>query len=109
MTSNPPLPIPVASALEAADAGNTEDFLAAFTDDGTVDDWGRLFRGKDAIRQWSDAEFIGRHVSLRVTATSTDGPTTTVSTLVGGDGFNGPSDFTFTATDTHVTLMRITG
>jgi hypothetical protein len=108
-TTPPPLPIPAAAALEAADAGNTEDFLAAFAEDGAVDDWGRVFQGREAIRQWSDSEFIGKRVSLRVTGTRAEGDTTTVSTLVAGDGFNGASDFTFTVADDHVTLMRITG
>lgn len=109
MVTPPPLPIPVAAALEAASAGNTEDFLAAFAEDGAVDDWGRVFRGRDAVREWSDAEFIGRKVTLRVTATRTDGDTTTVSAQVGGEGFNGPSDFAFTVAGEHVALMRITG
>ena len=110
MTSlSSPLPVPVAAALEAASAGNTEDFLATFGEDGAVDDWGRVFRGRDAVREWSDAEFIGKKVTLRVTGTRTDGDVTTVSTQVGGDGFNGPSDFAFTVTDGRVALMRITG
>ncbi len=103
------MPIPVAAALEAASAGNTEDLLAAFAPLGAVDDWGRVFRGHDAIRRWSDAEFIGKEVTLRVTGSRTEGDTTTVSAEVGGKGFNGPSDFTFTVDDAHITLMRITG
>jgi hypothetical protein len=109
MTTPPPLPLPVAAALEAASAGATEDFLASFAPDGAVDDWGRVFRGPDAIREWSDAEFIGKQVTLRVTGSRTEGDTTTVSAEVGGKGFNGPSDFAFTVQGDHVTLMRITG
>ncbi|SEF82505.1 hypothetical protein SAMN05216223_102157 [Actinacidiphila yanglinensis] len=109
MTAPEPLPIPVAAALEAAGAGNTEDFLAAFAADGAVDDWGRVFRGHDAIREWSDAEFIGKQVTLRVTGTRTEDATTTVSAVVGGNGFNGPSDFAFTVAGNRITLMRITG
>jgi hypothetical protein len=107
-TSPPPLPIPVAAALEAASAGNTEDFLAAFADDGAVDDWGRVFRGREEIRGWSDAEFIGKQVTLEVTATQTDGDTTTVTAQVGGNGFNGPSTFTFHHPSPRLALMRIT-
>lgn len=103
------MPIPVAAALEAADAGATEDFLAAFAADGAVDDWGREFRGHEAIRGWSDAEFIGKQVRLRVTGCRTEGDTTTVSAQVGGNGYNGPSDFAFTVRGDRVTLMRITG
>jgi hypothetical protein len=109
MTAAPPLPVPVAAALEAASAGAIEDFLAAFAADGAVDDWGRVFRGHEAVRRWSDAEFIGKQVTLQVTGVRTDGDTTTVSAQVGGNGFNGPSDFVFTVADNRVALMRITG
>jgi hypothetical protein len=109
MTSPATLPIPVAAALEAANAGNIEDFLHAFADDGAVDDWGREFRGHEAIRGWSDAELIGKQVTLEVTGVRTEGDTTTVSAQVGGDGFNGPSDFAFTLSGDRIALMRITG
>jgi uncharacterized protein (TIGR02246 family) len=107
--TTPSLPAPVAEALRAANAGDTDAYLATFTEDGAVDDWGRLFRGRDAIRGWSDAEFIGKQVTLEVTATRTDGPTTVVSAQVGGNGFNGPSDFAFTVEGDGIALMRITG
>jgi hypothetical protein len=48
------LPRPVSEALEAANANDTAAFLACF-------------RGQDEIREWSDREFIGAHVSLDLT------------------------------------------
>ncbi len=107
--SGPPLPAPVERALRAANDGDTDGFLAAFAEDGAVDDWGREFRGPAAIRGWSDAEFIGKQVTLEVTGARSQGPTTTVSTQVGGKGFNGPSDFAFTVEGDRIALMRITG
>lgn len=107
--TNTALPGPVERAVRAANEGDIDGFLAAFGEQGAVDDWGRVFRGPDAIRGWSDAEFIGKQVTLEVTGARTDGATTVVSTQVGGNGFNGPSDFTFTVESDHVTLMRITG
>lgn len=107
--TNPALPLPVAAALEAANAGHIEDFLVTFAEDGAVDDWGRVFRGRDEIRRWSDAEFIGKEVTLEVTGTRTEGDTTVVSAQVGGKGFNGPSDFAFTVGEGRVALMRISG
>lgn len=75
-----------------------------------MDDWGRVFRGRDRIREWSDAEFIGQQVALDVTAVRTEGgATTVVSAQVGGNGFNGPSDFAFEVSGDKVALMRITG
>lgn len=105
----PALPDPVHRAVGAANGGDVDAFLAVFGDDGAVDDWGRVFRGPDEIRGWSDAEFIGKQVTLDVTGVRTDGDTVTVSARVGGNGFNGPSDFAFTVDGDHVSLMRITG
>jgi hypothetical protein len=60
------VPAPVAAAIDAANRGDKDAFLACFTPDGVVDDWGREFRGPDAITAWSDKEFIGVDVSLAV-------------------------------------------
>jgi hypothetical protein len=103
------LPEPVAAALNAANANDIAAFLACFTPDGLVDDWGREFRGPDEIRAWSDREFIGVNVSLDVTDVEQDHEATTVTANVGGDGFNGPSHFTFHVRDAHVTRMTIRG
>jgi hypothetical protein len=104
------VPAPVQNALDAANAGDTEAFLDTFVDgDGAVDDWGRVFRGRDRIREWSDAEFIGQQVTLDVAGVRTDSATVVVSAQVGGNGFNGPSDFAFDVSGDRISLMRITG
>ncbi|HEY3016448.1 MAG TPA: nuclear transport factor 2 family protein [Nocardioides sp.] len=103
------VPAPVQSALDAANSGDTEAFVAAFATDGVVDDWGREFRGHRDIETWTDAEFIGMQVTLQVTGIRQNGDTTVVSTQVGGKGFNGPSDFAFTVEGDLISLMRITG
>jgi len=104
------VPAAVQSALDAANAGDVEAFLDAFVDgEGAVDDWGRVFRGRDAILGWSDAEFIGKQVTLDVTGVGTDGTTTVVSAQVDGNGFNGPSDFAFEVSGDKVALMTISG
>jgi hypothetical protein len=93
--------------LEATNASDTDAFLAAFSDDGTVDDWGREFTGPAAIRAWSDAEFIGVKVSLKVTAVEVSGEETVVTAEVGGEGFNGPSHFSFRVAGGRVARMTI--
>ena len=98
---------PVQAILTAANAGDTAGFLASFTPHGVVDDWGREFRGAEAIQGWSDAEFIGVNVTLAVTAVETRGDTTTVTADVGGDGFNGPSHFSFQVQGDLVARMTI--
>jgi hypothetical protein len=101
------VPKPVAAALAAANANDTAAFLACFTPDGVVDDWGREFRGPDEIRAWSDQEFIGVRVSLEVTDVEHEDQATIVTATVGGAGFNGPSRFTFFVKDQGVTRMTI--
>lgn len=101
------LPDPVAAALDSANANDTAGFLACFAPDGVVDDWGREFRGPDEIREWSDREFIGVHVSLDVTAVERADGATTVTATVGGEGFNGPSHFTFDVAGDRVARMTI--
>jgi len=103
----PDLPPPVARLVDAANANDTDAFLAALTPDGVVDDWGREFRGPDAIRGWSDAEFIGVDVTLAVTGTTEEAGATTVAAEVGGRGFNGPSHFTFAVEGDKVARMTI--
>jgi SnoaL-like domain len=101
------LPEPVARLLRAANANDSNVFLATFTDNGVVDDWGREFAGQAAIREWSDREFIRQHVKLTITQITRDGETTVVTADVGGDGFNGPSHFSFQLDGDYVTRMTI--
>jgi uncharacterized protein (TIGR02246 family) len=101
------VPDPVARLLEAANDNDVDAFLATFADEGVVDDWGREFVGRDAIRAWSDREFIGQRVRLDVRDVRRDGEATVVSALVGGDGFNGPSQFSFLLDGDRVSRMTI--
>jgi ketosteroid isomerase-like protein len=103
------MPEPVASLVDAANANDTGAFLSSLTPDAVVDDWGREFVGRDAIRGWSDREFIGMHVSLDVLAAETRDGATTITAEVGGDGYNGPSHFSFELTGDRVSRMTIRG
>ena len=53
------LPAPVQEAFDATNDGDLDRFVAAFADDGMIDDWGREFRGRDEIADWSRRESIG--------------------------------------------------
>jgi hypothetical protein len=101
------LPTPVRELIDAANANDTAAFLACFTADGAVDDWGREFTGADAIRGWSDREFIGVQVHLDVRQVTSAGGETVVEAEVGGSGFNGPSHFSFRVAGDSVERMTI--
>lgn len=98
---------PVQRVVEAANANDTEAFLAAFTPDGVVDDWGREFRGPQRIREWSDREFIGKQVALTVKDIRRHGANTTITVTVGGAGYTGPGHFSFQVTGDKVSRMTI--
>ena len=97
----------VQQLLDAANKGDVTGFLATFTEDGVVDDWGREFRGAAAIQGWSDAEFIGKQVTLAVQQVTRRGNETVVTAQVGGNGFNGPSHFAFLVSGDRVARMTI--
>ena len=101
------IPQPVQALLDAANEHDTDAFLACFTEDGVVDDWGREFQGADRIRGWSDAEFIGVKVTLAVKDAQTKGNETIVTANVGGEGFNAPSTFSFQVEGDKVSRMTI--
>ncbi|GAA0449828.1 hypothetical protein Ade02nite_58900 [Paractinoplanes deccanensis] len=98
---------PVKRAVDAANANDIDAFLASFTDDGVVDDWGREFRGAERIRGWSDNEFIGKQVALTVQTIRKHGDETTITAQVGGNGYTGPSHFTFRVEGDRVSRMTI--
>lgn len=103
------IPAPVQRILDAIVAGDADAFVQAFDADGAVDDWGREFRGHDRIRAWSDKEFIGVQVSFSDITVATPGNPVTLRVQVGGNGFNGPSGFTFDVRGDRVHKMTITG
>jgi len=101
------LPAAVRAAIDAANANDTDAFLACFPPDGVVDDWGREFVGHHEIRGWSDHEFIGVKVDLTVVQVAIEDVNVVVTAQVGGDGFNGLSHFTFQVEGGQVARMTI--
>lgn len=95
MTHPLALPEPVAAFVEAVNRHDETAFLDAFTTDGHVDDWGRIFTGRDAIKAWSDEEFIGATGTLTPTHLSVEGRTVVVEGDWASSHANGPSIFTF--------------
>ena len=101
------VPEPVASFIEAVNRHDNDAFLDAFTTDGYVDDWGRVFTGRDAIEGWSDQEFIGATGVLTPRDVSSDGDTVTVVGDWASTHANGLSSFTFTVEGDKLAAMVI--
>ena len=89
------LPTPVRRLLDAVHRGDSDAFAELFGADGVVDDWGRVFTGRDQVRGWSDREFIGLNGRLTIHRI-TQPPPVLIVTIGTDGGYHGPSTLTFT-------------
>lgn len=94
-------PAPIIAFIDATNAGDSDAFVAAFADDGSIDDWGRVARGHDGIRGWDRTDNIGKksHFELVDITKETEPETYLAHLAVTGNGFNGTSPFRFTLRD----------
>jgi SnoaL-like domain len=102
------VPEPVATFIDTVNRHDSTGFLDAFTADGAVDDWGRVFTGREAIEGWSDGEFIGATGTLTPEEVIADGDEVTVVGDWRSTHANGRSRFTFrVAEDGKLSRMTI--
>ena len=97
---------PVRRLLDAVRQGDGAAFAELFGERGAVDDWGRVFTGRDQVRGWSDRELIGLAAALTVRHIAPDGRVLVVDIATDG-GWNGPAALAFTlaADGEHIDLM----
>lgn len=101
------IPSPVREFIDTVNAHDDAGFLDAFTEDGYVDDWGRVFTGRDAIKGWSDVEFIGATGTLTPRDVTVDGDTVRVVGDWASTHANGLSEFTFAVAGDKLASMTI--
>lgn len=105
--STPEIPEPVAGFVDAVNRHDEAAFLDAFTTEGSVDDWGRVFTGREQIKAWSDREFIGATGTLTPEeVTTTDGTIVVVADWRSTHA-NGRSRFAFDVDEGKITRMTI--
>ena len=105
---SPDLPAPVARAIAAVNAEDTDAFLSQFSADGWIDDNGRRFTGHDEMRAWSDRELIGAHTRFEVTGAEPAHAGVAVDIEVASDSFNGYRRFAFEVAGDELQGMAIT-
>lgn len=101
------VPEPVASFIETVNRHDEGRFLDAFVDDGYVDDWGRVFTGREQIRAWSQKEFIGAQGTLTPVEVSHEGERVVVTGDWRSTHANGLSRFEFVVTGDRLASMTI--
>ena len=103
------VPQPIQAMIDATNAGDSDGFVAAFTDDGYLNDWGREFRGHAELRSWDQTDNIGKQSHFEVVSVSDEGDGRYVVVLtVSGNGFNGTGPMTFTVRGDKLESMVIT-
>lgn len=98
----------VAEFVDAVNRGDRQAFLDSFASDGAVDDWGRVFSGRDEIATWSDREFLGAEGTL--TPEQVDADDAGTITVIGdwrSNHANGRSRFTFQLDGPKIATMTI--
>jgi len=103
------LPPAVQAFVDATNAGDTDAFVAAFTSDAYLEDWGRSFTGHDGVARWDRSDNIGKRAHFEpVSAEPGAGPGEWVVVLtVTGDGYNGTGPLTFTLDGDRIARLVI--
>lgn len=108
MTS-PAIPDAVQAFIDATNAGDSAAFVAAFTPDATIDDWGHVVRGSDGVASWNRTENVGvqSHFEFVSGSPGTRPNTWVVVLAVTGNGFNGTGPMTFTIREGKIARLDI--
>lgn len=105
--TQPQIPTTIANFIEVVNAHDEQGFLDAFTPDGTVDDWGREFVGREAVKGWSDKEFIGATGTITPEEVTDEGDRVTVIGDWASTHANGRSSFAFDLDGDKIAKMTI--
>ena len=95
--------------VEATNRGDTEGFVAAFTSDAHLDDWGRTFDGHDGVRSWDRTDNIGvqAHFELQDVEAGSGADEYVATIKVTGNGYNGTGPMTFVVRGELIAELRI--
>jgi len=90
------IPPPIAEFVAATNAADSDRFVAVFTDDAFLRDWGREFHGHDGIRAWDRSDNIGKRSRFELHGVEPgEAPDEyRVDVTVSGDGYNGRDTIT---------------
>lgn len=102
-----PLTPEATAFIEAVNSGNEEALLALFVADARVNDWGRIYLGRNEIEEWSGRELIGVGGIITPIRTRTRGNAITVTCDYRSGHVNGTNAFTFTGSGGQLSEVKI--
>lgn len=97
----------VRAFVAAINDADTDAFVACFTPDGFVDDWGRVLQGPDGVRSWAGSDAIGAGAHMELLSATEDGDTIETQFSWRSRVFNGESTGIFTLDGDHIAGFRI--
>ena len=103
------VPAAITAFIDATNAGDSAAFVAAFTEDAFLSDWGREFVGHEGIAAWDATDNIGKrsHFDLLAVKPGVGDQQLIATVVVSGDGFTGTSDLEFTVRGDRVARLVI--
>lgn len=102
------LPATIENFIKVVNVGDNEKFLSFFDKEkGVINDWGRKFVGHQAIKGWSDKEFIGAKGKMTPTKVEKNGEEYKVFADWKSNFYSGASLFIFTLDGEKIKEMRI--
>lgn len=102
------LPEGVAVFIDATNRGDSDAFVEAFTDDAVLTDWGRVFRGRNGVRDWNRTDNIGVNAHFDLVGVAAGADDSYVVTLtVSGGGYNGTGPMVFVLRDGRIASLTI--
>lgn len=107
--SDTSIPPAIQAFVDATNRGDSEAFVAAFTEDAYLNDWGREFHGREGVASWNDTDNIGRdaHFDVHGIVAGRKPEQYLLTVTVSGDGYNGPGTFTFDLRDGRIARFLI--
>ena len=85
-------PAAIRRFVDAVNSADTDAFVDVFSENGFVDDWGRVLRGPAGVRSWADSDAIGAGARMTLLSPSVDGSTVRIHFDWRSRVFNGESD-----------------
>jgi SnoaL-like domain len=108
-TTDNHLPAAIQAFIDATNRGDSDAFVAAFTEDAYLNDWGREFHGREGVRSWNRTDNIGVRSHFEFVSAEPGGTpdSYTVTMTVTGDGFNGTGPMSFELRGGKIASLRI--